>query len=402
VSAEQSLDPGIRPAVSVIIPTYQRRENAMRAVQSVFRQTFRNFELIVVDDGSTDGTAEALAGLDPRLYYHWQENRGVGAARNAGITVARGEIVAFLDSDNRWLPHHLAIVTAVLNQNPEAVLVSTCFRFQPQGRDPAERAEVVDLLPRLLLGNPVGYVSCIAVRRPALADVGGFDERLPVWEDSDLWLRLAMHGPFCLIRCRTLIHQSTRGGLKERGLRSGEYLRAMEVGAHRALQELEGVPRPDLPELADRARAKLSLLAAMRAFARGASADARNSLEEACRFLPDLSHDPRLVTGLLSHGASTPRDAVDTFASAASLWPDPRSDTALFLRAWAAVVALRTRRWQEAGRLAAHRGFLARPGFAIRTLPITAQHLRGWMHAHVHGGQETALAERLSQDAGAK
>ena len=114
--------------ISVIIPTYQRREYVARAVRSVLVQTFSDFELIVIDDGSTDGTDEALTGLDSRLRYQWQENGGPGAARNAGIALARGEIVAFLDSDNRWLPRHLAIVTDVLERHPEAVLVSATSR----------------------------------------------------------------------------------------------------------------------------------------------------------------------------------------------------------------------------------------------------------------------------------
>ncbi len=77
------------PTVSVVIPTYQRRDDVLRAVESVLAQSFEDFEVIVVDDGSTDGTAEALAGLDPRLRYVWHENRGTGAARNAGLRLAR-------------------------------------------------------------------------------------------------------------------------------------------------------------------------------------------------------------------------------------------------------------------------------------------------------------------------
>ena len=217
---------GTAPRVSVVIPVRDHPAYLAASLASVFAQPWDDCEVIVVDDGSTDGTGDALAGVDPRLRYHWQPNKGVGAARNAGIGLARGGIVAFLDSDNRWLPQHLAVVTEALEHHPQAVLASTCFRFQIRGDEPPAAAAVVDLLPRLVLSNPVGFVSCIAVRRWTLDAVGGFDERLTVWEDSDLWLRLAVHGPFCLVRCRTLIHQSTRGGLKDRGLRSGEYLDA--------------------------------------------------------------------------------------------------------------------------------------------------------------------------------
>jgi glycosyltransferase involved in cell wall biosynthesis len=112
-------DIGVAPAVSAIVPTYQRRELVKRAVASVFSQTYRDFELIVVDDGSTDGTAEALAAVgDDRLVYHWQSNRGVSAARNTGIRLARGAILAFLDCDNRWLPDHWAVVTKALGAYP--------------------------------------------------------------------------------------------------------------------------------------------------------------------------------------------------------------------------------------------------------------------------------------------
>jgi glycosyltransferase involved in cell wall biosynthesis len=116
---------GRLPVVSVIVPTYQRRESVQRAVRSVLAQTFRDFELIVVDDGSRDGTRASLAALGDSITYIWQENRGVSAARNAGLERARGELVAFLDSDDRWLPEHLTVMVALLRRHPEAVLASS-------------------------------------------------------------------------------------------------------------------------------------------------------------------------------------------------------------------------------------------------------------------------------------
>src|ERR687897_810012 len=122
--------------VSVILPTFQRRELASRALASVLAQTYDNFEVIVSDDGSTDGTAEAVASLrDPRIRYAWQPNQGVAAARNAGLRLARGATVAFLDSDDRWLPEHLEVVTAALDRHAEAVLASTCVWFRTSGRE---------------------------------------------------------------------------------------------------------------------------------------------------------------------------------------------------------------------------------------------------------------------------
>src|SRR5689334_25256855 len=91
-------------SVSVVLPTYERREQVVRAVESVLRQTYRDFELIVVDDGSTDGTEAALRRLGDGLRYVRRENGGTGAARNTGTELARGAVVAFLDSDDEWRP----------------------------------------------------------------------------------------------------------------------------------------------------------------------------------------------------------------------------------------------------------------------------------------------------------
>jgi glycosyltransferase involved in cell wall biosynthesis len=202
------------PSVSVVLPTYQRRGLVERAIASVLAQTRRDFELIVVDDGSTDGTDAAIAGLGDAVRYEWQPNRGVSAARNVGIALARAPVVAFLDSDNQWLPDHLAVVTEVLERRAEAVLVSTCRECITAGTQGPEDAELRDVLPNLLLRNDVGLISCAAARRDALLAAGGFDERLSVAEDSELWLRLAMRGPFAFLRRRTVIPQSTVGGLR--------------------------------------------------------------------------------------------------------------------------------------------------------------------------------------------
>src|SRR5215213_5732646 len=95
---------GSVPAVSVILPTYERREVVGDAIRSVLAQSFSDFELIVVDDGSTDGTDKSLPRPDPRVRYVWQANAGVAAARNRGLELARAPIAAFIDSDDVWLP----------------------------------------------------------------------------------------------------------------------------------------------------------------------------------------------------------------------------------------------------------------------------------------------------------
>jgi len=104
--------------VSVILPTYNRRETIQAAIASVQRQTFADWELIVVDDGSTDDTAALIEGSDPRLVLIRQKNRGVNAARNAAMLRARGDYIAFLDSDDEWLPHHLELSVAFFRAFP--------------------------------------------------------------------------------------------------------------------------------------------------------------------------------------------------------------------------------------------------------------------------------------------
>ena len=369
------LDVRSDPAVSVIVPTYERRELVLEAVASVLAQTLADFELIVVDDGSTDGTGEALQGLDPRLVYLWQENRGVAAARNTGIRRARGDIVAFLDSDDRWLPDHLTVVTETLERNPEAVLVTTCPQGVIKGSEEPANARVADLLPKLLISNNLGFVPCIAVRREALVAVDGFDEALPVAEGPDLWRRLALLGPCALLRRRTIVRRWARGSLKERGRRGGAYLAAYERMSGKALAEIEA--RPDRHDLLARARARAGRAIALGtlALSRHDREAARACFREACADDPELSRDPTLV-GRLSNTVYGSRQLAHLFELAAETWPEPRSDTALFMRAYAALHALRAWAPRQAWRLLAYRGFLACPGFAVRTWPQTRKMIR--------------------------
>ena len=115
------------PEVSIVLPTFNRVDVIGRAVASVLRQSFEDWELLVVDDGSTDGTRARLEGLDPRLRYIEQANQGVYVARNTGLQAARGRFITFLDSDDEWLPHFLALTTAFLRAHPDRQWVTTEF-----------------------------------------------------------------------------------------------------------------------------------------------------------------------------------------------------------------------------------------------------------------------------------
>lgn len=378
------------PSVSVVVPTYQRRELVARAVRSVLAQTYQDFELVVVDDGSNDGTDGSLAGIDVRLRYHRQQNRGAAAARNRGLQLARGPVVAFLDSDDRWLPDHLAVVTEALRGNPEAVLASTCPQMRVGGRQQAEAAEVVDALPRLLATLGLfAFPSCVAVRRNALAAAGGFDERFVIGEDGELWLRLATLGPFCVVQRKTIVHRETRGSLKERGARRGEALRSFELFAQSAVAAVDGLQRPDRDELAARARGALRYAGALRALERHDDDAVRTALAEACRLLPELSRDPEQVARRIVRIGCGRSERLHHLTVAAIGWPEATSDTALFLRARAVGTALLAGRPLAALGLLRNWPLRSTPAFLVRILPVATRVARRRLQDYLHGGRES-------------
>lgn len=184
-------------AVSVIIPTYNRAHMIGECLASVQAQTFRDFEVIVVDDGSTDNTREVVAWFET-VRYVWQPHAERSAARNRGLALARGRYVAFLDDDDLWLPRKLERQVACLEAHPEAVLVhSACF-VQRLGHPvrvarPRPTHGPRDVFWELLAQEYNIYFPTHLVRREPLVAVGGFstDRNLRVAEDYDLWLRLA-------------------------------------------------------------------------------------------------------------------------------------------------------------------------------------------------------------------
>ncbi len=274
------------PAVSVIVPTYQRREPVVRAVESALSQLFRDFELIVVDDGSTDGTAQALASYTDSLRLLQQPNRGAAAARNSGLGVARGEFVAFLDSDNCWLPEHLALLVDALDQHPGAVLASSLptSRGKP-GEGPAS-ARLRAPLPRLLIGNNVAYLSTVVARRDAVVEAGGFDERLRIAEDADLWVRMATSGrPFVFLP-RPTVRRSDRADSLLASRRSGEYADALEAATYAAIARL-GEDGDE--QIAYWLRGRVHLVHALQLLRKGDHEGARAEFAAGCELLPDLA-----------------------------------------------------------------------------------------------------------------
>jgi glycosyltransferase involved in cell wall biosynthesis len=187
-----------RPRISVIIPAYNRAHVIRRALESVFAQTFEDLELIVVDDASHDNLAGVMASFsDERIKFIRLASRsGASRARNAGIAESRGEWIAFLDSDDEWLPEKLERQLVAIDRLGATcdVVYSACYRERdgeaPEVRPKGTLAEG-DVFDAFLLGKHTLTASVYMVRRTALVRAKGFDERFPSANDIDLWLRLA-------------------------------------------------------------------------------------------------------------------------------------------------------------------------------------------------------------------
>ncbi len=199
---DKESDMNASPPVSVVIPTHNRAWSLRDAVDSVLDQEYAPFELLVIDDGSTDETPALLAEYGDRIRVLRQTNRGVSAARNRGIAAANGILVAFLDSDDRWLPGKLATQAAFFAEHPEARICQTeelwvrnGVRVNPRRRHRKRSGMIFEPSLALCLVSP----SAVMVRRSLFDEIGLFDESLPACEDYDLWLRVARRHPVHLV-----------------------------------------------------------------------------------------------------------------------------------------------------------------------------------------------------------
>ncbi len=184
--------------ISVIIPTLNRANLLPRAVYSVLNQSYRNLELIIVDDGSTDNTREFLRSLDdPRVKIIYQENKGVSAARNRGIYESKGDLIALLDSDDEWLKDKLKVHIRfhVAGQfeisQTEELWIRGGKRINPGKKHRKRAGWIFEPSLQLCLISP----SCVLFSRELFQKVGPFDERLPACEDYDMWLRATLRYP---------------------------------------------------------------------------------------------------------------------------------------------------------------------------------------------------------------
>lgn len=201
------------PEVSVIIPTFNRADLLAQAIDSVLSQSYTDFELIVVDDGSTDATQALLSRYRRRIRYLFQENRGVSAARNLGIKVARGRYICLLDSDDLWLRDKLKEQIRLMKGDPkirvsytDEVWIRGGKRVNQGKRHRKYSGWILRKLLPLCLISP----SSVMIERGVFEEVGLFDESFPVCEDYDLWLRIGSRMPIHLIEKPLIVKRGGR------------------------------------------------------------------------------------------------------------------------------------------------------------------------------------------------
>lgn len=183
------------PKVSVIIPTYNNAKYIDKSINSVLSQTYKDFEIIIVDDGSSDNTKEVLKQYNGKIKYYYQENKGVSFARNKGIRESSGEYIAFLDSDDVWFPNKIEIQILILEKDEKVGLVCSLVTTIDNGGKP-----LGIIKPSKLPGESFGeffflgssYPSTYLIRKRCFDEVGLFDEKIAILEDLDICLRIAL------------------------------------------------------------------------------------------------------------------------------------------------------------------------------------------------------------------
>lgn len=209
----------LKPLVTVILATFNRKAYLREAIESVLKQTYAHFELIIIDDGSTDDTAKMVKMFtDPRIEYHFQENQGRSIARNLGLSLAKGEFVTFIDSDDLYLIHKLEQQVDYLQNHPQIGMIYTsAYSINDYGQMQKHqfKAKVSGWIYHdIAFFVPVTItLPTVMIRRDILKTVGGFDELMARFEDTDLWRRISKITPIGALpnfTCKIRTHSENR------------------------------------------------------------------------------------------------------------------------------------------------------------------------------------------------
>jgi len=196
-----------QPFFSVIIPLYNKAKYIKNAIRSILQQSYDNYEIIVIDDGSTDRGPDIVNKINNyRIRLSKQDNQGVSAARNTGIENARYEIIAFLDADDEWMPGHLEVLTRLAIKYPEAAAYATAYQIKEKhGQTRVLNFKAIPPLPwegiipdyfkSVSSGPELIWTSAVAVRKGIFKNIGNFNIGLKNGEDADMWLRIALEYP---------------------------------------------------------------------------------------------------------------------------------------------------------------------------------------------------------------
>jgi glycosyltransferase involved in cell wall biosynthesis len=298
--------------VTVVIPAYNSARYVGQALDSVYAQTFRDYEVILVNDGSGDREQlEDVVRAHPQpIVYVSQENKGVAAARNAAIRIARGELYAQLDADDQWTPDYLQVQVKILSDNPEVALVYPNATIIVDDSD--ERLEFMKVSPsegevsfRSLVRQQCTVMTCVTARMDVIRGVGLFDESLRSVEDFDLWLRIVKTGrPVVYHRRELVLYRRHRGSLSsDRVLMLRNFLAVLEKAARTF--DLTSEERETMSAAIAQNEATLYLFEGKRALSCGATQEALGHLQQANRHLRSsklalaillVRHLPRLAT----------------------------------------------------------------------------------------------------------
>ncbi|MGB5963091.1 MAG: glycosyltransferase family A protein [Coleofasciculaceae cyanobacterium] len=243
--------------VSVIIPAYNAERTILETIASVQQQTFSDFEIIVINDGSTDRTLELVQGIqDERVKIFSYENGGLPVARNRGISRAKGEFIAFIDADDMWTSDKLELQVAILQQHPEAGVAYSWSRFM---NERGELSYVVDdrhiegnVYEKLLLNNFLNNGSSLLVRREAIESAGKFDPTLKSCEDWDFYLRLAAKWSFVLVPKPQILYRQSSTAMTSK-------IDVMESAALITIERAYQAAPPKLQYLKNQTLARLDL-----------------------------------------------------------------------------------------------------------------------------------------------
>ncbi len=274
--------------VSVIIPDYNQAHFIRDAIDSVLRQTYNDYEIIVVDDGSTDDSSVVVAEYGDQVHYIHQPNQGLSAARNTGIAASRGQLIALLDSDDAWLPDYLVTMVTALGANPQAGAAYAGWQYMDSlGRDlPQSSTRVVapeEFRSTLAFGNFL-VPSGVLVRRQCFDEHGLFDTQLRAVEDRDMWLRIAETYPVVGVP-QVLVRYRTHGENMTKDLARMETARRAVIAKHfgpEAAQPAAWLPMPQ------RAYGGLYMRTALDHLQAGETQSARQYLLRAFVILPAL------------------------------------------------------------------------------------------------------------------